>query len=201
MEAPTLHRDPRSGEFDLIDRCLRSDAGAWTDFVAAYKPLLAKLVRDELKRKTGRAGAADVDDLVENVLLNLLENNYAALRAYDPRYCFSTWLGVLSRTAVHRLLRKKRPIPSPLADLPMTACRQDGPVAIAERGEAVQAVREATESLGSRDRLLLALFYFESADYKLISRVTGLRMNSVGPALFRARARLKQELEARGVRC
>lgn len=200
MDAASLHSEPRSGEWDLIDHCLKSDPSAWERFVVAYRPLLCKLVRDELKRKLGCAAAADVDDLVENVLLALIDNNFAAMRAYDSRYCFSTWLGVLARTAVHRLLRKKRPLPSPLAELPR-ADTLHGPVDAAMRGEAVDAVRAAHQTLSARDRLLLSLFYFESADYKLISRVTGLRVNSVGAALHRARCRLKLELERRGVHC
>ncbi len=200
LGAPSLHSEPRSGEWDLIHRCQQSDSGAWDRFVVAYRPLLCKLVRDELKRKLGCAAVADVDDLVENVLVALIDNNFAAMRAYDSRYCFSTWLGVLARTAVHRLLRKKRPLPSPLAELPREG-KARGPVDAAIRSETVDAVREAHKTLTSRDRLLLSLFYFESADYKLISKVTGLRVNSVGAALHRARGRLKVELERRGIHC
>lgn len=155
------------------------------------------MVRRILRGRGQAAGSAEVDDITENVFVALLEKDGALLRRYDPTHALRTYVAVVARTATHRWLRRRRP----QADLPDGMWR-DGladphrtphPEATSRR-EAHGLVRGELEGLGSRDRKVLELFYYEGQSYTTIADLLGISVNSVGATLTRARARLAQAL-------
>lgn len=185
--------ETREGLSELVFSCLRKDGDAWKQFVETYSPLIRRLVRQELRRCLQSTRCSqDIEDLVENVILSLMDQDGARLREYDTQYAFTTWLGVLTKTAVHRHLRKKRP--ALLASPDQRTAPEAAPESPLDAQESIEAVHQALATLPGRDRLLISLFYFDEADYRQIARLTGLHMNSVGAALHRARQRLKAEL-------
>ena len=97
---------PPSAEAALVLACADGDREAWRKFVAGYGPLLAALARRMLERRTGRAGAADVDEIVSQVFLALCRGERRLLRRYRPEFRLSTYLGVICRTEVSKWLRR-----------------------------------------------------------------------------------------------
>lgn len=143
------------------------------------------------------ADPADVDDVVENVFVMLLERDGALLRNYDPRYPLRSYLAVLTRTAVHRWLRRRRAkvdLPDPMwGDALPDRTAMAAPEQTTQR-ELQGAVREVLATLPERDQQVLRLFYYEGRDYHAIGRALGVSVNSVGATLSRARARLARAL-------
>lgn len=179
-------------ETDLIRRCADGDESAWSHFVDTQGPRIAGMARRMLHGRTGQAVDADVDEIVSEVFLALLRRDRTLLRRYDPRWRVATWLGVLTRTAVTRLLRRRRRPPS---EAVAREARDDEPA----RRDMRRAIREALDGLGARERLLLRLRHLEGLDYAAIAEALGIEPSSVGPLLSRARARLRDtapDLEA-----
>lgn len=186
--------DPRP-EADLVRACAEGEAAAWETFVERFGPLLTALARRMLTRHTGRAHAADVDEVVAEVFLALLRRDRILLRRYDPTYRVSTYLGVICRTEVLRLLRRGNRLPRDLEDAariperPGTA-RPSERLVQAERAAALETLRTALAQLSERDRLLLTLRYLDGLDYRAIGATLGVNPESVGQFLHRAKARL-----------
>jgi RNA polymerase sigma-70 factor, ECF subfamily len=182
----------------VVQGLLDAREGAWDHFVECYSGLVTAVVRRILGAQRGRG--ADLDDVVENVFLMLLENDCALLRKYDPQYKLSAYLGVISRTAVHRFLRRQKV----KADLPDEMWNEALPDKdaltvsdAAARGEIQSAVRDELAGLSDREQRVLRLFYYDGIDYQGIAEELGVSINSVGAALSRARAKLAKALTDR----
>lgn len=192
--SPPVTLDDRA----IVDALLDGEPGSWDYFVACYAGLATGVVRRILLVRGGRASAADVDDVVENLFVMLLERDGALLRKYDPRYKLSAFVAVLARTAVHRWLRRQK-VKVPLPDEMFGESLADEPErTISEQTthrELRDALREVLHTLPERDQQVLRLFYFEDQDYQAIAQALGVSVNSVGAALSRARTRLATALK------
>jgi RNA polymerase sigma-70 factor (ECF subfamily) len=196
---PRQGDDVRAVEAALVRRCADGEREAWAAFVARFGPLVAGLSRRMLRRRTGHARDADVEEVAAEVFLALVRRDRLLLRRYDPRYRVSTYLGVICRSEVQRLLRRGRRLPAGLADPAAVPDRPErsAPSAgleEAERLERVEAVRRALATLPDRDRLLLTLRYLEGVSYRAIAAALEVSPESVGPLLSRAKARLAAAL-------
>lgn len=205
-------------EASLVAACAEGDPRAWDRFVRRFGALVKALARRMLAGRTrdrptgargGGADEADVDDVAGAVFLALLRRDRLLLRRYRPEFRLSTYLGVICRTEVSRLVRRKTPLRS-LSE-PMAGAGAEGdpwpllpadPRAVsplralldAERRLTLGQVRSALERLPPRDRLLLTLRFFEDLDYGQIAAVLRIGRDSVGQLLHRAKARLAAEL-------
>jgi RNA polymerase sigma-70 factor (ECF subfamily) len=206
---PDAPRDPQE-EAALVRRCAEGDRESWILFVDRFGPLIAALARRMLRRRTGRAAEADVDEVAAEVFLALVRRDRVLLHRYDPAYRVSTYLGVICRTEVARFLRRSGRVSSGLPDAerlpdrtrPPGASVPPGPLqalADRERREAAERLRDHLSRLPERDRRLLELRYLEGLDYRAIGASLGLNPDSVGQLLTRAKARLARavpDLEA-----
>jgi len=175
-----------SDEASLVRRCAAGDdPDAWRELVDRYGPLLKALARRMLGRRTGRADDADVDEVAAEVFLALLRQERRLLVRYDPAWRLATYLGVVCRTEVLRLLRRRGRSPGPL---PRETAAEAVGAAADERLRA--RVREALDGLGGRDALLLRLRFLDGLDYRAIAEALDLSPESVGPLLARAKRRL-----------
>jgi RNA polymerase sigma-70 factor, ECF subfamily len=190
---------PPRDEAELLARCAAGDAAAWEEFVRRYGVLLAALARRMLARALHVVSDADVDEVVADVFLALLRRERVLLKRYDPAYRVSTYLGVICRSEVGRLLRRRggparasslEEERAPVAPGP-DPCEQ---AAAAERGAALVALRKALEELAPRDRLLLTMRFLEGYDYRAIGAALKLSPESVGQLIHRAKQRLAERL-------
>jgi len=189
----------REPEADLVRACAAGDAEAWSRFVDRYGPLVLALARRMLLRRTGSAGDADVEEVCAEVFHGLLKGEARLLRRYRPEFRLSTYLGVICRTEVGKLLRRRGRAPSPAGDAveersdPKAASPLSSLVH-AERDAAVRGLRAALAGLPERDRLLLSLRYVDGLDYGAIAEVLRLHRESVGQLLHRAKGRLARRV-------
>ena len=186
-------------EAALVLACANGDREAWEAFVRGYGPLLRALGRRMLARRTGRAADADVEEVVSQVFVALCRGERRLLRRYRPEFRVSTYLGVICRTEVGKMLRRKA-LPSvasefegggvreeradPAAESPLSALEQR------ERKHALEELHVALAKLGTRDRLLISLRFIDGQDYGRIAAVLRVAPDSVGQLLHRAKQRL-----------
>jgi RNA polymerase sigma-70 factor (ECF subfamily) len=190
--------DPRP-EAELVAACAAGNRAAWREFVARFGPLLTALARRMLARRTGRARDTDVDEVVADVFLALLRRDRILLKRYDPQYRVSTYLGVICRTEVLRLLRRGNRLPHDLENADRIPDRPGAPrpaeaLLEDERRAAIESLRAGLAQLEERDRLLLTLRYLDGLDYRAIGAVLDVNPESVGQFLHRAKQRLARRV-------
>ena len=186
--------DPRHRS--LVEDCLAGGDGAWDRFVEQFAGLFA-FVADRTARQRGLAlGPADRDDLVADILLECIRNDAAVLRAFAGRASLATYLVVIARrVAVRTLLR--HPAGDSAHRAVGSARRRAAPLPLDDRDEAARiADREHVESLlGGLDgdeAQLVRLHHLEQRSYGEISHITGMPLGSIGPALSRAREKMRR---------
>lgn len=176
-EPPSAAADRR-----IVAACLAAEPGAWDAFVSQFGGLFDYVVVRTASQRGMRLSTADRDDLVADVLLECLRNDAAVLRSFAGRSSLATYLTVISRrVAVRGLLRLLEAGPlstDPAAPPSRSAVDRD-------EVESLLGVLDETEAK------LVRLHHLEARSYGEISRLTGLPLGSIGPALSRARQKMR----------
>jgi len=177
----------------LLRRCLDAEPGAWDAFFERYAGLLAHVVGRAAAQRGVPLGPADRDELIADVLVEILRNDAAVLRAFHGRSSFSTYLTVIARrVAVRSMMRAaeaRRTVGGGHRQAAQAVARHDG--------ESAQTDRDQIETLLHRldpaEAQIVRLFHLEERSYGDISRLTGMPLGSIGPTLSRARQKMRGE--------
>jgi RNA polymerase sigma-70 factor (ECF subfamily) len=195
---PTLPPGGSDADRPLLEACLAGRPGAWEAFVTRFSGLFAHVAARTAGRRQLRLSAADAEDVVAEILLECLRNETAVLRSFAGRSSLATYLTVIARrVAVRRLVRDLeafRAVPATAA-LPEPAA---APTELPSRLEDREQVASLLDRLEPDEARLVRLHHLESRSYGEISRITGLPLGSIGPALSRARTKLRGLMEAPG---
>jgi RNA polymerase sigma-70 factor, ECF subfamily len=175
-----------------VEECLASAPGAWDKFVERFGGLLAHVVDRTGQQRHVSLSLADRDDLIAEVFVELLRNEAAALRSFAGRASLPTYLTVIARRVVVRVLFRSAGAGRggrPAAAEPVDRIIQQGDAEtrIAEREEVEQMLGRLEEPEAS----LVRLHHLESRSYGEISRITGMPLGSIGPALSKARQKMQ----------
>ena len=95
----------------LIKRCLEHESRCWEDFVDRFLGLVVHVVNHAAQARSLRLSKEDQEDLCAEVFLEILQNDFAVLRAFRGQSSLATYLTVISRRVVVRNLSKRR-VPS-----------------------------------------------------------------------------------------
>lgn len=176
----------------LLQRCLERRPGAWEDFVDRFLGLVVHVVRHTAQSRSIRVAAADVDDLVSDVFMAIIDDDFAVLRRFRGEANLATYLTVVARRIVVRELLKRRGTLS----LQEVAQQTEQPAARGETIERRISDREQVErllrQLKAPEADVVRMYHLEGKTYQEISASTGIPENSVGPTLTRARAKLRR---------
>ena len=179
----------------LVEGCVAGTPGAWAEFLDRFGPLLAHVAEQTASRRRSPLAAADRDDAVAEIVLECLRENACVLRKFAGRSSLATYLCVIARRVTvrwivrglesFRLAPGEQPLEplAPAADLP-------------GRIEDREQVEALLDRLDDDESQLVRLHHLEGRSYGEISRHTGLPLGSIGPALSRARAKLRGMMEA-----
>lgn len=176
--------EPPSAAVDrrIVAACLAAEPRAWDAFVTQFGGLFGYVVDRTAAHRGTRLSAADRDDLVAEILLECLRNDAAVLRGFAGRSSLATYLTVIARrVAVRGMIRLLESGPLP-ADPAAPAAHH---AAAREEVESLLGVLDETEAR------LVRLHHIEARSYGEISRLTGLPLGSIGPALSRARQKMR----------
>jgi RNA polymerase sigma-70 factor (ECF subfamily) len=171
----------------LLDRCLARKPRAWEDFVDRFTGLIIHVVNHTARCRSIMLSAADREDLTADVLLAIVQNDFAVLRRFRAKSSLATYLTVIARRVVVRKLVETRTA-SPLGAAAETAASENGSEQrITDREEVAQLM----EQLDDSEATVVRMYHLEGKSYHEISRTTGMPTNSVGPLLSRARTKLR----------
>ncbi|MEM8884106.1 MAG: sigma-70 family RNA polymerase sigma factor [Planctomycetota bacterium] len=179
----------------LVQRCIQREPGAWREFVDAYAPTIKALARRYLRLHGQYPDESILEDMLQDVMVAFTRRDYKLLRNYDETYSFKTYLGVITRTEVHRLLRKKRPQLGATEELEAAAPVGAYASGAAEENETQEILAAALDRLPERDAAILRLRFMRDQDYRQIAEKLGMPEGSVGQTLHRAKRRLLDELK------
>lgn len=180
---------------ELVGRCIARQPGAWREFVDLYAPTIKALARRYLRLHGQYPDESILEDMLQDVVVALTRNEYKLLKNYDPTYAFKTYLGVVTRTEVHRLLRKKRPQLGAPDELEAASPVTSDASGAAEENETTEILTAALGRLPERDATILKLRFMRELDYRQIAEALGMPETSVGQTLHRAKQKLLAELK------
>src|ERR1039458_3985078 len=93
----------------LIDRCLRKEPGAWNDFVDRYMGLIYQVIQHVAYARSRLVSTEDVEDIAADILLKIVDHDYAVLKKFKGLSSLPTYLTVISRRiCVKELIKSHR---------------------------------------------------------------------------------------------
>jgi RNA polymerase sigma-70 factor, ECF subfamily len=164
-------------EQDLIRRAKAGDSKALHELTDLHAQHLFGVAY----HLTGRV--PDAEDLVQETLMAAI----GALRRFDGRAKFSTWLiGILIRQAALARRKKRRP------EVP---AEQEVRATASEKADRRMDVAAALATLSEEHREVVVLREFEAMSYDEIAAVLGVPRGTVESRLHRARQELRTVLQ------
>ncbi|MCX6304257.1 MAG: sigma-70 family RNA polymerase sigma factor [Bacteroidetes bacterium] len=170
-----------------IDRVLSGDVAAYALLVAKHKNLVFSIALKILDNRE------DAEEIAQDCFLKVFQ----ALKTFERKSKFSTWLYRIVYNAAISRTRKKRLEVVPMDNYVIDNYTEDEVAAgIDEIDPEAQKVmvERAMERLSDDDNLLITLFYKGENSIEDISNITGLSMSNVKVRLHRIRKKLQGEL-------
>ncbi len=178
---------------ELLNRCLAGETSSWKDMVDRFLGLFIHVVNHTAHARSVRVTPEDVDDLCAEVFLALLDRDYAVLRAFRGDSSLATYLTVVARRVIVREMARRRMaealghVSAHQSTVDMSADERREVQRIDNRDE----VEKMLAGLPDMEAKIVSQYHIEGRSYREISSGLGVPENSIGPALSRARARLR----------
>ncbi len=175
----------------LLQRCIARHSRAWEDFVDRFLGLVLHVISHTSQARSIAVSPHDLDDLASEVFMAILADDSAVLRRFRGQSSLATYLTVIARRVVVRELLKRRIVPHP-ADATAMNELEDESADHEERVANREEVERLLDELSGDEADIVRLYHIEGKSYHEISRQTGVPENTIGPALSRARAKLRR---------
>ena len=157
-------------------------ARAW--IVSTYTPIAYRYAMRMLRNEQ------DAHDAAHDSMVKVLRS----LDRYSDEWKFSTWVISITRNTCIDEIRKRKK--RTFAEAPDTADTAPGPFEITSRRQRSDLVQDALSRLSPLYRDVLVLYHFEHLKYQEIADVLDLPIGTVMNRIFRARQKLRTEIEA-----
>ncbi len=173
----------------LLDRCLSGSPRAWENFVDRFLGLVIHVSNHTAQVRGVHLQSATRDDLVADVFVAIIANDFAALRRFQRNCSLATYLTVIARRViVRKLVSNRQPTSLSQATVLQADDEDDG----ITRFENVDELRELMTRLDPQEARVVRMYHLEGMSYQQISQAVGLSENSIGPVLSRARGKMRR---------
>jgi RNA polymerase sigma-70 factor (ECF subfamily) len=184
--------DVRPGERELVDAVLANRPGAFARLVREYQGLCWHIIQRMVRNPE------DARELCQDTFLRV----HQSLHQYRYESALKSWIARIAWSiALRHLQRKRIPLVHSGDDDEANLVEQVGDGFDLEAACADQQIarhlRAAIDQLSPLQRSVLTLYHLEEMTIPEIARMTGLATGTIKSHLFRARLRLRGELEAR----
>jgi RNA polymerase sigma-70 factor, ECF subfamily len=170
-----------------IDRVLCGDVAAYSLLVAKHKNLVFSIALKILNNRE------DAEEVAQDCFLKVFQ----ALKTFERKSKFSTWLYRIVYNASISKTRKKKPEFVPMDNYVINNYSEtDVASGIGDIDPELQKamIEKAMVRLTDDENLLITLFYKGEKSIEEISNITGLSMSNVKVRLHRIRKKLHDEL-------
>ncbi len=172
----------------LLERCLAGAPRAWQDFVDRFLGLVVHGAQHTASSRNLPLDESTRDDLVAEVFLALVANDFSVLRRFRQNSSLATYLTVISRRVIARRLSNAQRSVSGNGQKGQDVAEEHGPVSRLENREEVQ---QLLNRLDPEEANVVRMYHLEGKSYHEISLAVGMTENSIGPLLSRARAKMR----------
>ena len=179
---------------NLLERCLQHKPRAWEDFVDRFMGLVVHVVNHAARARSVRLTPEDRDNLCAEVFLAIIKNDFALLRNFRGQSSLATYLTVVARRVVVRVLLARKSI-APLGDGSAKRVAQavsDPNPPTEQRLANHEEVNRLLEGLQETEAQVVRMYHLEGKSYREISSAVGMSENSIGPILSRAREKMRR---------
>ena len=174
---------PKLEDWLWIEQAAQGDSHAFSHIVRAYQRRIAALGMSFFNN------IADTEDFVQDVFIKI----FNSIKTFRGESRFSTWITRIAyNTAVNLVTRRKEY--SSLANEELVTDSSYGPEEENIRRVSQEALREAIKELPALHAVCLDLFFFHDLEYKEISVITDLPVNTIKSHIFRAKKLLRDKL-------
>ena len=136
----------------------------------------------------------DKEDVAAQMLLRVVENDYAALRQFRGKSSLASYLTVIARRTCVNELANRAQIKEKEGGKTNDQFAEKAPPSKPKAAmETLEEVGKLLKKLPSRERAVVRLFYLEGRSYEEISTELSIPVNSIGAILARARKKLRGE--------
>lgn len=137
----------------------------------------------------------DKEDIAAQVLLKIVDQDYAPLKNFKGQSSLASYLTVIARrTCVNEMANRLKSHDKESASKPNESILEEKPNSRPMAGlETIEEVGKLLKKLPSRERAVVRLFYLEGKSYEEISTQLNIPVNSIGAILARARKKLRGE--------
>jgi RNA polymerase sigma-70 factor (ECF subfamily) len=183
----------------LLQRCLSHEAGAWQQFVDRYVGLIYHIIQHTAHHWAIPLRPEDTEDLAADIFLQIVANDFAALRQFRGQSSLATYLTVIARRfCIQEMTRRaaRPPLQSVGDEDQLAAPGRDGTGAAQAGLESLEEVQKLLGKLPAKEREIVRLYYLEGRTYEEISTELHVPVNSIGPILTRARKKLRKDVKS-----
>ncbi len=187
-----------AGDLAFVRRLIERDSVAWGELTTRYRDAILRGIARGFAELGVAMTSGGVEEVCAEVVFVLFKNESAALRSFQGRSKFATWLTVVSRrVCLAKQLHQERTVPGgarATSDVDVsTLPARGGSAELAEQMEVeMQAIQACLPELSTADRTIIERFFFQQQSYLEIAGQLGITKNAVGPKLTRARNRLRR---------
>ncbi len=176
----------------LLDQCLDRDARSWEHFVDRFLGLVIHVINHASQERSRQIANEDREDLVSEVFLTLIRDDFLALRRFRGESSLATYLTVISRRVVVRQLSQHKP-PATLQSVRDALLTEptDGS-ASEQRIDDREELQRLLRQLNGAEAEVVRMYHLEGKSYREISVQVGMPENSIGPTLSRARSKMRE---------
>lgn len=177
---------------ELLRRCLHHEPGAWNDFVDRFLGLIYHVIQYTAHLRSFELRPEDTEDVASQVLLEIVDNDYATLRQFRGKCSLATYLTVVARrTCVQELARRANAREADIKAGKHHAATHNARPQVGL--ESLEEVAQLLRKLPTKERSVVKLYYLEGRSYEEISSLLEIPINSIGPILTRARKKLEEK--------
>jgi RNA polymerase sigma-70 factor (ECF subfamily) len=188
---------------DLLSRCFSGDREAAENLVRRFSNLVYQAVQHTLIVKHVRFNKQDLEDFHNTVFLRLFDNGCKKLKQYRGKNgcSLATWIRLITVRTVLDHLRKKGVDSIARRDRQITLDEAYGlkgdecdGLALLERAEKEQLLREGMRNLPPRDRLFMKLHFDQGLSVAEVAAAMQVSAENVYTIKHRAIQRLKTQV-------
>lgn len=200
----------------LLQRCLDQAPRAWQDFVDRFLGLVVHVANHTASSRGVSIDQATREDLIAEVFLALIAQDFAVLRRFRRNCSLATYLTVIARRVIARRLVQAMSSSSGLHPHRSSGNGSSGNGSLENGGlengssengrlesqtaasdSVIQRIDDRDEvqkllmRLDAREANVVRMYHLEGKSYHEISRTVGISENSIGPVLSRAREKMR----------
>lgn len=187
----------------LVQRCIDRDPAAFLRFVELAEPVILHAILATLRRCGQRPERFEVGDLQADLLVSLVQQDFARLRRYAGRCGLPHWLKVVAANHTLDRLRRQRAVVS-LEDEAPEARRITGELAspapapdrVAAARQELSRLQAALRTLPQEDQRFVELHYIEGLGLPEVAEAMGASVDAIYARSSRLRQRLRRAMQA-----